>query len=160
MPLYRLKTGDRIKAYGLEFEVLHPADKYEALSRNAYSLVLKMTARDKQNESVTALFTGDVEADGEQAAARVLAAASHFEEIDIYKAGHHGSKYSNTAELIAMANPRLAVISCGEDNRYGHPHTEAIENFKNVGSEILITKDTGAITIKIKSGNCKVDKWR
>ena len=160
VPLYRLKTGDRIKAYGLEFEVLHPVDKYEALSRNAYSLVLKMTVRDKQNQSVTALFTGDVEADGEQAAARVLAAASHFEEIDIYKAAHHGSKYSNTAELIAMANPRLAVISCGEDNRYGHPHTEAIENFKNVGSEILITKDTGAITIKIKSGNCKVDKWR
>ncbi|MBO5030991.1 MAG: DNA internalization-related competence protein ComEC/Rec2 [Lachnospiraceae bacterium] len=160
VPIYRLRTGDRIDAYGLCFEVLHPQGAYEASSRNASSLVMKLTIQGGENRSITALFTGDVEADGEHAAACELAKTSDSAGIDIYKAAHHGSKYSNTLELIEQASPKLAVISCGADNSYGHPHMEAVENFERVGSEILITKDTGAIMIKVKGGECEAETYK
>ena len=75
-------------------------------------------------------------------------------------AAHHGSRSSNTEELINEAKPHFAVISCGEDNSYGHPHMEALQNFRNAGSEIFMTKDTGAIMIHIKDGEYTIDTWR
>lgn len=155
IPIYRLKTGDRIEARGLWFEVLHPQGDYETDSRNAYSLVMKLETKD----GVTALLTGDVEADGERAAAERLGNTVDFSGIDIYKAAHHGSRYSNTEELISLIRPELAVISCGEDNRYGHPHAETIGKLEGTGSNIRITKDTGAIMIQIKNGKYKVENY-
>ena len=161
VPVYRLKAGDSISAYNMEFEVLHPSDGYHAASRNAYSLVMKLTIKDqKEKDTFVALLTGDVEADGEHVAAQALVKDSDDAGIDLYKAAHHGSRYSNTEELINQAMPRIAVISCGEDNSYGHPHAEAIQNFRNAGSEILMTKDTGAIMIQIKNGEYTIDTWR
>lgn len=155
IPVYRLKAGDRIEACGLEFEVLHPQGDYEADSRNAYSLVIKMETQDH----VTALLTGDVEADGERLTVQNLCTISGFAGIDIYKAAHHGSRYSNLKELISLTNPQLAVISCAEDNSYGHPHAETIEKFEEIGSDIRMTKDTGAIFIRIKDGKYKVENY-
>ena len=179
--MYRLQTGDCIEAYGLNFEVIHPSGTYQAESRNAYSLVMKLTISDKvnkmdtinvtnmrnivsqandiENKNITVLLTGDVEADGEQAAAEQLVKQPEFSGIDIYKAAHHGSKYSNTEALITIAQPSLAIISCGENNRYGHPHTETLENFYGVGSQVLITKDTGAIMLHIKDGECTISPY-
>lgn len=155
IPIYRLKAGDRIEARGLMFEVLHPQEDYGTDSRNVYSLVMKLETED----GVTALLTGDVEADGERAAAERLRGTSDFAGIDIYKAAHHGSRYSNTEELISLARPGLAVISCGKDNSYGHPHEETMEKLKDIGSDIRITKDTGAIMIRIKNGKYKVENY-
>jgi competence protein ComEC len=158
--VYRLKTGDILKAGEVSFEVLHPDKDYTASSRNAYSLVMKLTVDDeKTGRKVTALLTGDVEADGEEKIAHVIDASKESGKIDIYKAAHHGSKYSNTKELVDMASPSLTVISCAENNSYGHPHKEALENFENAGSDILVTKDTGAIMIDIKDGEYKVKKY-
>ncbi|MDE7417705.1 MAG: DNA internalization-related competence protein ComEC/Rec2 [Lachnospiraceae bacterium] len=155
IPIYRLKAGDGIEARGLRFEVLHPQGDYETDSRNAYSLVMKLETRD----GVTALLTGDVEADGERAASEKLRGIADFAGIDIYKASHHGSRYSNTEELISLIKPELAIISCGEGNSYGHPHTETIEKLEDIGSDIRITKDTGAIMIKIKNGKYEVENF-
>ncbi|MDE6052813.1 MAG: MBL fold metallo-hydrolase, partial [Lachnospiraceae bacterium] len=155
IPIYRLRAGDRIDARGLRFEVLHPQGDYETDSRNAYSLVMKLETRD----GVTALLTGDVEADGERAASEKLRGITDFAGIDIYKASHHGSRYSNTEELISLIKPELAIISCGEGNSYGHPHAETIEKLEDIGSDIRITKDTGAIMIKIKNGKYEVENY-
>lgn len=164
IPLYRLRTGDCIEAYGLRFEVLHPSGGYQALSRNAYSLVMGLTIKDKTGaggKGFTALFTGDVEADGERAVATELEkGAFHAGSVDIYKAAHHGSRYSNTKELIAMAGPKLTVISCGEKNSYGHPHAEAVQAFYEAGSSLLVTKDTGAIMVKVKDGKYTVNTYK
>jgi len=162
IPLYRLKTGDCIETESLCFDVMHPSDGYQASSRNAYSLVMKLTIKGRSEGSdFTALFTGDVEADGEQAVARELGrTVSCAGGIDIYKAAHHGSKYSNTKELLAAANPAFTIISCGEGNRYGHPHAEAVQNFNDIGSNILATMDSGAIMIKIKNGKYTVNTYK
>lgn len=164
IPLYQMKAGDRVTAHGLCFEVLHPQAGYEASSRNAGSLVMKLEIAGHtgsgETEYVTALLTGDVEADGELEAAKILAGRADFTGIDIYKASHHGSRTANTAELIAAAVPRLGIISCGEDNSYGHPHVETIERFRQAGTDIMITKDTGAIIIQIKNGNYTVTSYK
>ena len=111
------------------------------------------------SDHVTALLTGDVESDGERAAAGRLCGTTDFAGVDIYKAAHHGSRYSNTEELISLAEPKLAVISCGRDNRYGHPHAETLEIFRQMGSDIRMTQDTGAIMIKIKNGKYEVENY-
>lgn len=163
IPLYRMKAGDRVTAYGLCFEVLHPQEGYEASSRNAGSLVMKLEiaehAGGRHSGNVTALLTGDVEADGEHEAVKILAGRADFTGIDIYKASHHGSRTANTEELISTTVPQISIISCGEDNSYGHPHIETIERLRQAGSDIMITKDTGAIMIQIKNGNYTVMRY-
>lgn len=155
IPVYRLKAGDRIEGNGLCFEVLHPRGDYETDSRNAYSLVMKLETGDH----VTALLTGDVESDGEREVSGILRGEHDFTGIDIYKAAHHGSRYSNTEELISLIRPQLAVISCGKDNSYGHPHAETLGRLGQTGSDIRITKDTGAVMIKIKNGQYSVENY-
>jgi competence protein ComEC len=154
VPIYRLKTGDEIGYGDVRFQVLHPSGNYIPDSRNAYSLVMKLSIGDGNGEKVTVLLTGDVSEDGEKIVSDYLDG-----DIDIYKAAHHGSKYSNKIEIINAASPSLSVVSCGEGNSYGHPHKEAIENFKSAGSNILVTKDTGAISIKVNNGDYKVENY-
>ena len=48
-----------------------------------------------------------------------------------------------------MLNPKLSLISCGKNNSYGHPHEETLEQLESIGSEILATVESGAITLKI-----------
>lgn len=150
VPLMAAKAGD-MYALGNEtrLEVLHPSADYETQSRNAYSLIMRLEYQD-----FSALFTGDAEADGEQRAAEYLAQSG--KGVDIYKVTHHGSRYSNTQALLEAASPKLSVISCAEDNSYGHPHAEVIEALNDIGSKILITKDTGEITVMVKDSKAAV----
>jgi competence protein ComEC len=151
--VYRIKAGDEIRYGDVRFSVLHPSAEYVPDSKNAYSLVMKLTVGDNKNK-VTALLTGDVCADGERIVAQAL-----YGDIDIYKAAHHGSKNSNISEIINAASPRLAVISCGEGNSYGHPHMEAVENFKDAGSKILVTKDVGNVMVSVRNGGFRVKTY-
>ena len=85
------------------------------------------------------LLTGDLGGEEEQGLE-----PGHF---DVFKAGHHGSKNSNSAELLERLQPRLTVISCGYANRYGHPHKETLARLSQVGSAILRTDEQGCIRI-------------
>lgn len=153
IPLLYVSAGDKIGDETLFFEVLHPSCDYAPDSRNAYSLVLRLVVKEKASQ-FCALFTGDVEADGEARVVEYFKENGETVSIDLYKAAHHGSQYSNTWELVSLVKPTLTVISCGEDNSYGHPHKEAIEVFAKAGSAIAVTKDTGAVTVRIRNG-----KW-
>lgn len=66
----------------------------------------------------------------------------------VLKAGHHGSKYSSSAEFLQQVQPLVTVISCGRGNRYGHPHAEAMERLRAAGSRILRTDAMGCIKIE------------
>lgn len=68
-------------------------------------------------------------------------------KITVFKAAHHGSKNSNSTELLRELQPQITVISCGADNRYGHPHAEVLSRLQNVGSKILRTDLHGCIKI-------------
>lgn len=76
--------------------------------------------------------------------------ANHPEtELTILKVAHHGSKNSTSEEFLKAANPKLAIISCGEGNRYGHPHEETLERLEKADVPWFCTKDYGAITVAV-----------
>ena len=69
-------------------------------------------------------------------------------EIDILKVGHHGSKTSSSTDFINYINPKISLISVGEDNKFNHPNQEVLEVLKN--TKIYRTDKEGTITIKLK----------
>ncbi len=148
IPVMYAGTGDIIGDETMYFEVLRPDSSYTTDSRNAYSTVMRLCVNGK-NTSFSALLTGDVEEDGEAEAASYLLENFSDTHIDVYKAAHHGSRYSNTWEILGIISPTLSVISCGEGNSYGHPHAEAVANMEAAGSKIAATMDCGAITVNI-----------
>lgn len=157
IPLEYAAAGDVIDSGdGLRMTVLHPEADYQAASRNAYSLAVKLDYTDRYG-TFGALLTGDIEADGEAALAEYLVNKNW--SCQLYKAAHHGSRYSNTEALLEEIRPQISVISCGEKNSYGHPHQEVLERLASVGSRTLVTKDTGAILVRVRRGAMQITQW-
>jgi competence protein ComEC len=69
------------------------------------------------------------------------------------KVPHHGSRTSSTAPFIEAVSPRLAMISCGRHNLFGHPHDEIIQQFAGRGCRVLRTDRQGAVTAEVKAGH-------
>ena len=74
---------------------------------------------------VKVLFTGDIE----QTAEHDIVAGGELAAIDILKVAHHGSKTSSCSEILQLMHPKVAVISVGRDNSYGHPAPEVLDRF-------------------------------
>jgi len=89
------------------------------------------------------LFTGDAEESAEQ---KMLANGLNL-ACDVLKVGHHGSNTSSSAAFLQAVSPSVAVISCGADNSYGHPHREVVERLDAIGAEILRTDQEGHIVM-------------
>lgn len=94
-------------------------------------------------DGISLLFMGDAEKEKEEA----LMKKYKLNEIDILKVGHHGSNSSSTKEFVNLIKPKISIISVGENNKYGHPDNEVLNNLKN--SQIYMTKDLGNIEIDI-----------
>ena len=88
------------------------------------------------------LFTGDVEKEGEELLLGVLE-----KQYDILKVAHHGSKYSTSEEFLDVVEPKLGLVSAGENNSYGHPHKETLERLEEEGCKVWSTIESGAVTI-------------
>lgn len=141
VPVLTGKPGDRwIDKPGVEWEWLHPGSSPDG-SRNDASVVLQLSAY-----GTTVLFTGDIEQAGEEELLQRGLSA-----VDIVKVAHHGSKTSTSAPFLAAARPKIAVISAGEQNSYGHPAYDVIARLEQAGSSIMRTDRNGAITLVISS---------
>ena len=79
--------------------------------------------------------------------------------VTFYKAAHHGSKYSNSLDFLRALSPEITTISCGENNRYGHPGEEALCNIKESGSAVYETMECGRIRIRMENGKPVVEKF-
>jgi len=66
---------------------------------------------------------------------------------DVLKIGHHGSKNSTMPEFPAVVQPRVGIISAGENNPYGHPGPELLERLENAGIRVLRTDRDGAVQV-------------
>ncbi len=146
-----LHEGQQFQDGELQFRCLHPSKGYRAEDLNETSMVLLVTYR-----GFSMLLTGDVQGAGEEHLTQELkawkkpGATEHAEtELTILKVAHHGSKNSTTEEFLKAANPKLAIISCGEGNRYGHPHEETLERLEKADVSWFCTKDYGAITVTV-----------
>ncbi|MEK3934134.1 DNA internalization-related competence protein ComEC/Rec2 [Sporosarcina sp. FSL W7-1349] len=110
---------------------------------NDSSLVLLM-----KTTGPSFLFTGDLEADGEERFLRQYG-QSRFGPV-ILKAGHHGSRTSSTEPFVKALRPILTIFSAGRNNRYGHPHPEVVETFERLGLPTLSTAESGSITVTVE----------
>jgi competence protein ComEC len=125
----------------VEGKVLWPEVSSEAPSaaaKNDDSLVLRLRYEDR-----AVLLPGDAEKEAE----RQMLAENPGDELqaEVLKIGHHGSRNSTTAEFLAAVKPRLAIISVGEDNSYGHPNAELLERLASAGIRVLRTDRDGAV---------------
>lgn len=73
--------------------------------------------------------------------------------VDVYKAGHHGSKNSGSAALLNALRPLFVVVSCGAGNRYGHPHPDALARYRASGARVLRTDREGDIDFRWTSAS-------
>lgn len=146
-----IKAGTLLKDKRVQLCCLHPAQETSYGDKNAGSLVLRLTYG-----SFSMLLTGDLEETGE----REILESSEELGSDILKAGHHGSRFSTTEEWLQRVQPALTLISCGQDNSYGHPHEETLERLREAGSRVLLTTEQGAITVRSDGRSFWVEGFR
>jgi len=114
---------------------LTPLD-YKDDNENNLSLVTKLNFKD-----ISIIFMGDCESDVE----KLLIKDSQILESDIIKLGHHGSKSSSSLAFLKKVAPDYAIISCGKNNKYGHPHKETIDKLDNLNIKYYRTDIEGNI---------------
>jgi len=72
-------------------------------------------------------------------------------KVDILKVAHHGSGYSTSSEFLAATGPAAAIISCGRNNSYGHPHAATLQRLEDAKVPWYLTTDYGALTVTVDS---------
>jgi len=92
------------------------------------------------------LLSGDVE---EEAEDRLRIAYPDLGRVDLIKVPHHGSATSSTGALVDWLRPTFAVISCGRDNRFGHPAAVVVDRWRQAGAEVLRTDRDGDVVATI-----------
>ena len=75
-------------------------------------------------------------------------------KVDILKVAHHGSGYSTSSEFLAAAGPAAAIISCGRNNSYGHPHTETLQTLEEL--QITYARSDLNGTVKLSSDGSSI----
>ena len=119
--------------------VMGPTEDFN--DANEMSVVIKSSFGD-----VDVLLTGDAEHKSE--AAMLEKYKRNELDCEILKVGHHGSSSSTTAEFLAAVSPDVAVISCGEGNKYGHPHKVTTDRLEASNIPIYRTEISGTVVIK------------
>ncbi|MFD4634097.1 ComEC/Rec2 family competence protein [Streptomyces sp. NPDC058284] len=102
---------------------------------------------------LTLLLLGDLEPPAQRALLRTPAGAA-LASVDVLKVAHHGSAHQDP-ELLRRAAPRLALVSCGADNSYGHPSPVTLAALRAGGAEVLRTDTDGAIAVVATGGGHK-----
>lgn len=136
IPVVHIKAPQRIfLEQGSYLDIIYPFDVSnitEKDSTNAKSIVGRFIYG-----STSVLFTGDLEIPQETE----LLFKQLNVSADILKVGHHGSKTSSGDDFLDAVNPIIAVISSGKNNRYGHPHEEAIQRILQKNIKIMRTDE-------------------
>lgn len=145
-----MNTGDQIASESIRVNCLYPWETGE--DANEQSMVLVLDYLDETGEQIfRGLFSGDISSETESYLLKRYDGSTLLSDINLYKAAHHGSKYSNSLAFLEKIQPEYCVISCGIDNSYGHPHAETLEVFETVGCEIQSTTEYGQVVIEIPS---------
>jgi competence protein ComEC len=136
-----VSQGMSFEYQGIYLDILWPRVGYEDGNINNDSIVLLLKYLDKQfllmgdaEEGVEGILLDDYRID--------------ITDIDILKAGHHCSRTASSYDFLEEINPNLSICSCGEENRFGHPHKETLENFRELGIEYYITWEEGDYVVK------------
>ena len=137
-PWRQVVTGDVWSRDDVRFRVLHPGPGDLGEHPNDWSVVLSVHFGE-----FDVLLMGDAE---EAAEARALEFLGR-ESIEVLKVGHHGSRTSTTPALLTRVAPRVAMISAGRRNRYGHPAEPVLRRLAESGASVLRTDQSGTVSV-------------
>jgi len=136
VPRHPVHAGDRLDlGQGIVLEVLHPPSQLMTGTEadgNNNSLVLRLTWGEAEF-----LLTGDIGTEAEQ----LLLGSTQDLSADLLKVAHHGSGGSSCNEFLAAVAPAYAVISVGEDNRFGHPNEAVLERLESMSNVTVLRTD-------------------
>ena len=138
------RVGDTYELGAASFEIIAPNGDGYGDDLNNWSVGIRLTQGER-----SFVMAGDAEAKAE---ADICANGLEL-SADVLKLGHHGSSTSTTEEFLKAVNPSYAVISCGKDNDYGHPHRETMELMKAYGITVYRTDEMGTVTVTTDGEN-------
>jgi competence protein ComEC len=136
-----LQTADRMTIDDVEVVVRHPGlpDWERQDVRNDDSIVLELLWRD-----VSVVLTGDIGRDVERAITPLFPPS----RLRIIKVPHHGSLTSSSPQFVEALAPRVAVVSAGRNNPFGHPAPAVVDRYERVGATVFRTDLDGAVTVQ------------
>lgn len=140
----RCESGQGWEWDGVRFEFLNPARaSYEdpAVRENDRSCVLLVEAGGRR-----VLLPADIERRAEEA---LVDGNPEGISADVLMVPHHGSRTSSTFDFVRAVNPRIVVIPVGYRNRFGHPHRDVVQRYRDIGAHIFRTDRDGAVTILV-----------
>ena len=149
IPIFTCTSNNSFYIDGIKLEVLYPKkdlDINEDLNNN--SMIMKANIY-----GTSILFTGDAEDLEENELLKSYSSNLEELDVDILKVGHHGSKSSSTEEFLKAVSPNISIISCGVNNKFGHPHKAALERIEKYCKNIFRTDQSGEISLKIYSNS-------
>ena len=140
VPLRIARKGRKIDiGGGASLHILGPEEPLIRNSRsdpNSNSVVFRLSYRGE-----AALFTGDAE---EETESRLMRAPEHL-SASLLKVAHHGSRHASSDHFLNAVRPKVAVISCSESNRYGHPAPETLKRLQRHGVQHWVTASQGTL---------------
>ena len=154
----RVRPGEEVDIDGLIVDFLAPDSAWTASLRdpNEASTVVRV-----RYGAVRFLLTGDAEA-GEEAWL-VEHAGDHL-AADVLKTGHHGSSTSSTAAFLDAVAPRVALVSVGAANTYGHPSRDVMQRLVERGTTVLRTDQLGSVVVRTNGATLEVEaagaRWK
>ena len=147
-------AGTGWTADGVGVEVLHPAPGFarrRGVGDNDRSCVVRV---------VTAHGRVLLAADVEKAAEADMLRAGVPLAAEVLVVPHHGSATSSTPAFVAAVAPRVAIVSAGWRNRFGHPKPEVVARYHEAGAQVVRTDASGAVIVRLRPGGPSVSRWR
>jgi len=151
IPWRRVRPGDSLVVDEAVITELAPDSAWAA---NLNDANLASTVLLVRVGRVRMLLTGDAEAPEED---WLLTHAPHALRADVLKVAHHGSNTSTTAAFLAAVRPRLALVSVGANNSYGHPDAEVLLRLAAAGIPTLRTDLAGTIVVRTDGTRLEVE---
>ena len=141
----KIGQNDVINTNMFDFEVVNPDKNKEGLideNKNGVAGFLDY----KGDKKWSIFLSGDIEKETEQ---RLVWREILKDQVDVLKVSHHGSEAATSEELLDFLKPKMAVISVGKDNRFGHPRGEVLERLNKRSIEIKRTDTDGEVVFKL-----------
>ncbi len=142
------RAGQKISANNFHITTLYPVEsvKDEVIKDlNAFSIISRLVFKDKQSF----LFMGDSYITQEKEVISFYKESDVTLKSDVLKIGHHGSKTSTSEDFLKEVMPRVAVITTGDNNRYGHPHIETIRRLEEFRIRTMRTDKDGDVVFNV-----------
>ena len=166
IPVYTMTRGDEISYGSLRISCLAPdngREVYDDLNEGSLVLGIQYNSNNNGNNSSNnngnsfrALMTGDI-----SSAVEDELIGGGLDEYDWLQVAHHGSRSAANDSFIRTVRPRVAVISAGIDNQYGHPHKETLKLLREAGDTVTcVTSEAGEVDTVVSGGRTEIRKFK